>query len=468
MSEAMRTETDFLGSISLPADCLYGIETARAIANFPVSGRRVHKELILAIVTVKKAAAMANADAGKLPKEKAAAITAACDMVLQSPERYQSAFPTDALQGGAGTSTNMNVNEVLCNLALLHLGHACGEYTYLHPLDDVNLGQSTNDVYPTALRICAIDLVRRLSSRCAALQESLQKKEQAFDAIPKLGRTELMDAVPITLGEEFGAYAQAIARDRWRIYKAEERLRQINLGGTAVGTGNNTTRQYGVLVTEYLRDLTGLGLARAEYPMDLTQNCDVFVEVSGLLKALAVSLIKISSDLRLMGSGPYGGLSELRLSPLQEGSTIMPGKVNPVIPEMATQAAIQVMANDEAVASCASLGNFELNAFLPLLADRLLDSLKILDAAVDLLTTRCIDPLEADIAGCRSHLSHALILATVLSPYIGYEKASELAKTCGNDREKYCRLVLEEGLMTKEALTRVLRAHHLEDLASQL
>ncbi len=457
-----RTEQDLIGEMTLPADSLYGIETARAKENFAISGRTVHKELILAIVTVKKAAAMANAAIGRLGQDKADAIIAACDSLLQSPETYARAFPTDALQGGAGTSTNMNVNEVIANLALQNLGHHCGEYQYLHPLDDVNMGQSTNDVYPTALRIAAIRLVRTLSDACARLQESLQEKENAYDAIPKLGRTEMMDAVPITLGEEFGAYAQAIARDRWRIYKVEERLRQINLGGTAVGVGNNTTRQYMYQVTDILQDLTGLGLARAEYPMDLTQNCDVFVEVSGLLKSLAVNLIKISTDLRLMGSGPYGGLSEISLKPLQAGSTIMPGKEDPVIPEMVTQAGIHVIANDSAITTCASMGNFELNAFLPLIADALLDSLKVLIKAVDSFRTKCIEPLTANEEGCRKHLDHALILATVVSPYIGYEKASDLARTCGNDREAFKEQIIEQGLLTKEQLHRILHAARLE------
>ncbi|MGI6003199.1 MAG: aspartate ammonia-lyase [Lachnospiraceae bacterium] len=451
----MRLEKDMLGEVSLPDDCLYGIETARAAENFKVSGRRVHWEMIEAVIAVKQAAAMANRDAGLLSQEKADAILAACGDILA--HRADDAFITDALQGGAGTSVNMNADEVIANLGLLHMGHRCGEYQYLHPLDDVNRSQSTNDVYPTALRIAAIRLVRRLSDACSRLQESLQKKENEFERIKKLGRTELMDAVPITLGEEFGAYAQAIARDRWRIYKVEERLRQTNLGGTAVGTGSNASRKYMYKVTEYLRDLTGLGLARAEYPMDLTQNNDVFVEVSGLLKALAVNLYKISTDLRLMNSGPYGGLGEIHLRPLQEGSTIMPGKVNPVIPEMVSQAAMQVMASDSAIAMCAAGGNFELNAFMPMIADNLIGSLKLLIGAADALRTKCIDVLEADEEGCRRHLDNALVIATAFAPYIGYDKASELARECGSDREAFCRMVREQGLLGEEKIQAILR-----------
>jgi len=296
---AERTEKDSIGSITLPAGCLYGIQTARATVNFPVSSRPVRKELIRAMVQVKMAAAQAHLDLAQLPAGKTAAITDACNVLFDSiltendeisgPFENQSGnspalpaayggltypdvFPTDALQGGAGTSTHMNVNEVLANLGLQIMGHKCGEYQYLHPLDDVNLSQSTNDVYPTSLRIASIYLVRGLSKALSELQESLQQKEQAYSGIIKLGRTQLMDALPITLGEEFGAFAQAIARDRWRIYKVEERLRQTNMGGTAVGTGTNATRKYAFLVTDKLQAITGLGLARAEYPMDLTRQ----------------------------------------------------------------------------------------------------------------------------------------------------------------------------------------------------
>ncbi len=280
----MRTEHDTLGTKDVPEDALYGIHTQRALENFPVSGRCVRMELVRAITVVKKACALTHQEQGDLPADVAGAIVAACDEVLEG--RHDGAFVTDALQGGAGTSTNMNVNEVLANLAILKLGGQPGDYARVCPLDHVNRSQSTNDVYPSALRVAAIRLVRELADALARLQESLQKKEQAFAEVRKLGRTQLMDAAPITLGEEFGAYAQAVARDRWRIYKVEERLRQINLGGTAVGTGAAADRRYTFRVTEILRDLTGLGLARAEYPMDLTQNCDVFAEVSGLLKEI--------------------------------------------------------------------------------------------------------------------------------------------------------------------------------------
>lgn len=437
----VRTETDAIGTLTLPSGCLYGIQTARALVNFPVSFRPVRCELIRAMVQVKLAAAQSLKDLSLLAPDKADAICQACGVLLSSVLSGESAlpsayggftfdeiFPTDALQGGAGTSAHMNVNEVLANLGLLIMGRMCGQYEYLHPLNDVNRAQSTNDVYPTSLRIAAIYLVRELSAELSELQQALQKKEQAFSSITKLGRTQLMDALPITLGEEFGAYAQAIARDRWRIYKVEERLRQTNLGGTAVGTGTNATRKYVYLVTDKLQEVTGLGLARAEYPMDLTQNCDIFTEVSGLLKSCAVNLMKISSDLRLMNSGPRGGLGEIRLEDRQAGSTIMAGKVNPVIAEMAGQTAMQVIANDTAITLAAMNGQFELNAFLPLAADKLLESLSILRNAVRLFRTYAIESLVPDIQKCAEHVTNSAVLSTALIPDIGYEKAAQIRR----------------------------------------
>ncbi|MFT3952809.1 MAG: aspartate ammonia-lyase [Oscillospiraceae bacterium] len=458
----MRTERDFLGQRTLPTDCLYGIETLRARENFPLAGRSANRSLLHAIALVKRCAAQANAAIGALDQEKAAAICAACDELIAG--KYDESLVTDALQGGAGTSTNMNVNEVAANLALKKLGMAAGRYDVISPLDDVNMGQSTNDVYPTALRIAAITAVRALSDQCAALQEALQRREQEFAGIVKLGRTELTDAVPVTLGQEFGAYAQAIARDRWRIYKSEERLRMVNIGGTAVGAPqfmpeNAARRQYAFQIIALLQEQTGIGLARAEYPMDVTQNQDVFAEVSGFLKALAVNLMKLCGDLRLLSSGPHGGLGELRLAPLQAGSTIMPGKVNPVIPEAVTQAAIRVMANDTAIAFAAASGNLELNAFMPLIADSLLESLELLVNAVKMLREKCIDTLSADPARCLKNLTGSPTwYATVLAPHIGYAKAAALLAQTGADAEKIKTAVLAENLLSAELLDALLDA----------
>lgn len=407
-----------------PKGMLYGAETKKAISNFAMDYKQTNTRLIHALIKVKKAAAMSYLKIGTGRVGVYESIIKACDRILAG--EFEDQFPVDALQGGAGTSTNMNVNEVLAKLAERIFLEEEGKEITIHPLDEVNRGQSTNDVYPSALRIAAIDLLRELSEGCASLQQALQIQERELEGIKKLGRTELMDAIPITLGGEFGAFAQAISRDRWRLYKVEERLRQINIGGTAVGTYGNSERKYRFLVLENLRELTGMGLAAAEYPMDITQNNDVFVEVSGLLKALAVNLMKISGDLRLMNSGPYGGLGEIRLKALQAGSTIMPGKVNPVIPEMVTQTAMRVMANDYAITMAAAHGEFELNAFLPLIADSLLESLELLIKAVELFRTKCIESLEPNKERCEALLENSYAFATAYTTVLGYDKVSEV------------------------------------------
>jgi len=430
----MRKERDKLGEIAHEDNVLYGIQTARAKDNFALNYKKVNLRLIYAIVKVKKAAAITYEKLGVGGEGVYASIIKACNLILEGKADDQ--FVVDALSGGAGTSTNMNVNEVIANLALKLSGKEFGAYEHIHPLDDVNRGQSTNDVYPTALRIASIELLRSLSDGCAKLQQSLQQKENEFDDIRKLGRTELMDAVPITLGAEFGSYAQAIARDRWRIYKVEERLRQVNIGGTAVGNASNADRKYRFGIIEELRTLTDIGLAVAEYPMDITQNNDVFVEVSGLLKALAVNLIKISNDFRLMNSGPYGGLGEIKLKAMQMGSTIMPGKVNPVIPEMVIQVGMKVIANDAAISTAALHGEFELNAFLPLIADSLLESLSLLERAVTLFRTKCVELIEPDKERCEELLNKSYAFATEYTQKLGYDLVSQIIEECNGDSEK--------------------------------
>lgn len=430
----MRTETDKIGEIRIDDETPYGIQTARAAENFALDYKKTSLRLIYAIVTVKKAAALTYQKLGLGKEGVYAAVSGVCDRILSG--QADGAFVVDALQGGAGTSANMNVNEVVANLALKELGYDYGRYDIIHPLDDVNRGQSTNDVYPTALRIAAIQMLRELSESCARLQQALQEKENEFDNIAKLGRTELMDAIPITLGQEFGSYAQAIARDRWRLYKVEERLRQVNIGGTAVGTGSNAEKKYRFRIIEELRELTGIGLAAAEYPMDITQNNDVFVEVSGLLKALSVNLAKISNDLRLMNSGPKGGLSEITLAPMQMGSTIMPGKVNPVIPEMTMQVSMKVMANDFAISTAASRGEFELNAFMPLIADALLESLALLTNTAELFRTKCVELIKPNEERCRELLEASYAFATAYTPQLGYDRVSKIMEDSGGDPEK--------------------------------
>jgi len=419
-----RTEKDQLGSMSIYSDAYYGIHTERAHHNFSVANRPVHMDLVHNLVLVKKACAMANKQTGALKPEIAKHIIMACDLIIAG--NYDDYLITDALQGGAGTSTNMNVNEVIANVALELLGLPKGDYKNIHPIDHVNLSQSTNDVYPTALRITAIYKIRRLADHLAALQESLQEKEQLFSEVLKLGRTQLMDALPITLGQEFGAYAKAISRDRWRIYKAEERLREVGIGGTAVGTGLNATMPYIYFVTDLLKEITGLGIARSDLLMDTYQNMDVFVEVSGFLKACATNLIKISSDIRLMASGPAGGLDEIRLKPLQAGSSIMPGKINPVICESVLQAGLKVIGNDAVLTQAAYLGQLELNAFTPLIADTLLESLDLLIRSVDCFDRLCIQTITANTENCKRHLENSTALSAALIHHLGYEQTATI------------------------------------------
>jgi aspartate ammonia-lyase len=445
-----REEKDFLGTVEIPEEAYYGIHTVRAGENFPVSGFRVPEELIRALADVKHACTRANMRAGLLDERIGAGIAQAATEVAAGGLSDQ--FLTDAFQGGAGTSVNMNMNEVLANRAIELLGGRKGDYGLVDPLDHVNLSQSTNDVFPTALKVAAIRLVLGLAEEMALLQGSFQKKEGDFAHILKLGRTEMQDAVPITLGQEFGAFAEAVARDRWRLFKVEERLRQVNLGGTAVGTGINAERSYIYAAIEELQEITGLGVSRAENSVDATQNADVFVEASGLVKAAAVNLAKIAGDVRLLSAGPRGGIGEIRLKQLQTGSSIMPGKVNPVMAEMTTQVAFQVMCFDQAIAMAASAGQLELNAFLPMVAFNLLTGMRMLRRCASLFRTRCVDLIEADVERCGRWLEESHALATVLVPYVGYERAAELSRQAGRDGKTVRQAAVEAGLFTDAEL----------------
>ena len=422
LDAAVRIERDSLGELAVAKDALWGIHTERALRNFALSKRRVPYALIAAIATVKHAAAVTNAELGDLSRDVADAIIAACAEVCEGGEAIQAQFPLDALQGGAGTSTNMNVNEVVANLALKRLGRPLGDYERVHPLHHVNLHQSTNDVYPTALRIAAIGGVRRLSDAMAKLQGAFQAKELAFQGIAKMGRTELQPAVPMTLGQEFSAFAEAIARDRWRTFKCEERLRLVNIGGTAIGTGITAPRRYIFRVIEVLRALTGMGLSRGENVIDATANADAFVEVSGILKASAANLGKIAGDLRLLHF-----LGEIALPPLQAGSSIMPGKVNPVMMEAIMQASMAVCANDGVVTDCAAHGTLQINEFMPLLAWALLESIDMLEASALALAGH-VEGIKANPKRCAANLDDSPTLLTAFLPKIGYERAEALAK----------------------------------------
>lgn len=455
----MRKEHDLLGEVKINDSCYYGVHTLRAVQNFPITGRPIHAELIKALAVIKKAAAAANEYAGLLDKEKANAIMTACNDVIMG--KLDDQFVVDCMQGGAGTSANMNMNEVIANRAIELLGGSKGDYSIMHPIDHVNMSQSTNDVFPTAVRIAAIRLLMPVSEKFAMLQTALQEKEEEFAAIIKVGRTQLQDAVPVTLGQEFGAWAQAVARDRWRLYKVEERLRQVNIGGTAVGTGLNAEKKYIFTVIEKLRELTGLGLARAEHMMDPTQNCDVFVEVSGLLKTSAVTLSKIASDLRLMSSGPRAGFGEIQLPPVQAGSSIMPGKINPVIPEAVNQIAFQIMGNDLAITIAAQAGQLDLNAFLPLIAHNLFEILDLLRNSLEVFVERCIKGIKADKDRCKQLIEESFVPLTALVGHIGYEKATEIALKCIGDRKTVRQTLLEEGLLDMNKTETILSPYQM-------
>ncbi|WP_295577888.1 aspartate ammonia-lyase [uncultured Lamprocystis sp.] len=451
---ATRTEHDPLGALAVPADAYYGIHTARALANFTILGRPARPELICALALVKAACARTNAELGFLPENETNAILAACREIASG--QLHDWIRVDALQGGAGTSLNMNLNEVIANRAQELLGLPLGAYGRVHPIAQVNLHQSTNDVYPTALKVAATLALGRLEPAIARLQGALQAQEHACNGLVKMGRTQLQDACPTTVGAAFGAWSEAFARDRWRVFKCRERLRVVNLGGTAIGTGLTAPRDYIFRVTDRLREETGLNLARAENLLDATQNADVYVEVSGILKAHAVSLYKVSSDLRLLSSGPKAGFGELRLPPRQAGSSIMPGKVNPVICEAVGQAAMTCIGNDLMITQACQSGQLELNAFLPLVANALLETLAVLEQANLSLAEHCIDGIEVNAAHCRDQVEQSWALVTALVPVLGYDQAGEVAKEAAATGRTIRAVVLDRGLLDGATLDRLL------------
>jgi aspartate ammonia-lyase len=450
----LRVEADALGPVELPAHVRYGVHTQRALENFDLAQRPVHPALVRAYGLVKLACAVTNRKLGFFPNVTAAdAVERACREMAEG--HLDDEVKVDALQGGAGTSTNLSVSEVIANRALELIGAAHGSYELISPIDHVNLHQSTNDTYPTALRLAAIYALRGLEAAVVLLQEAFQDKEREYSHVVKVARTEYQDAALITLGREMSAYAEAFSRDRWRIYKCEERLRVVNLGGTAVGTGLAAPRDYILRVVDTLREESGVGLARAENLVEATQNTDVFVEVSGILKALAVSLAKTAADLRLLSSGPGAGLGEIRLPPRQAGSSIMPGKVNPVIPEAVQQAAMLVMGLDGVLAAASAAGSLELNAFMPLIADCLLTEIDLLTRACRMLRDRCVQGLEANVERCRAHVENATATATALLAVMSYDEAAAIAGEAATTGRAIRELVVEKGLLTAEEFERV-------------
>lgn len=413
-----RIEKDLLGTLEIDDSRYWGINTERAKTNFAISKLKTPEKLIIAMAQVKKACAVANHELGYLNPDVFNPIVQACDEIFEGG--LFSAFPLDALQGGAGTSTNMNINEVIANRALEISGRQKGDYSFIDPIETVNLHQSTNDVYPTALKIAAINLFRELSNSISMLQGSFQQKEKEFRDFLMLGRTEMQDAVPMTLGAQFASFADCVARDRWRTFKCEERLRIVNIGGTAIGTGLTAPRNYIFLVIEKLRNITGLGLSRAEQVMDATANTDAFVEVFGMLNANASNLIKIANDLRFMHYQ-----QEINLAAVQAGSSIMPGKVNPVICEMVISASLKVLSNSELINQCSSRGSNQINEFMPLIALSLLESLEIL-TELNKKFAEHVMQISADEEILLQRFNSNTVIITAFLPYIGYGKAETL------------------------------------------
>ncbi|MBC7217471.1 MAG: aspartate ammonia-lyase [Candidatus Caldatribacterium sp.] len=449
----MRRERDFLGEVEIPDERYFGIHAARARENFPLPVP-VPSSLIRAFFAVKWACAAANRDVGLLDEPVASAILKACEEGMEG--KWDGEIVVPLFQGGAGTSLNMNANEVIANRALEILGHEKGRYDIVNPFDTVNLSQSTNDVFPTALRVAALWELGNLEDAIVKLQGALQEKEREFAGILKVGRTELQDAVPVTLGMEFGAWAEAIGRDRWRLWKVKERLKEVNLGGTAVGTGLNAHPRYIARAIAHLNEVTGLPVAKAMNTFENTQNLDVFSEVSGLLRTLAVNLRKIANDLRLLSMGPRAGIGEIVLPPLQEGSSIMPGKVNPVLCEYVEGIALDVFGKDLALGFATSSGQLELNHLLPFVAHFLLAMIEELRVACTVLAERYIPHIKADASRCRELLERSFALATCVVPYLGHELTSNLVRECLEKGKDFRELLLEKGLFTPEELEIIL------------
>jgi aspartate ammonia-lyase len=459
VSEEFRVEHDSLGSLPILASAYYGVQTQRALENFAISGVAIgtFPHLIRALALIKKAAAQANAELGILERSVAAAIELACDDLLQG--RYHDQFPVDAIQGGAGTSTNMNANEVIANLALEHLGHAKGQYQFCHPNDHVNLSQSTNDVYPTAVRLSLYTKLADLTSAMEELKQSFEEKEVEFHDVIKLGRTQLQDAVPLTLGQEMSTFAVMLGEDVERIREAKKLLSEMNLGATAIGTGLNAPEGYARLVRERLDALAGVPFVTSANLVEATQDAGVFVQLSGVLKRTAVKLSKTCNDLRLLSSGPRAGLHEINLPPAQPGSSIMPGKVNPVIPEVVNQICFLVIGNDVTVTMAAEAGQLQLNAFEPIILFSLYRSIDMLTRGCRTLARRCVQGITANRDACRLYVERSIGLATALNPVLGYERAAEVAKRALETGKTISEVVLEEGLLTREALDTLLEPH---------
>ncbi|MBI2769729.1 MAG: aspartate ammonia-lyase [Burkholderiales bacterium] len=456
MSPTFRTEHDFLGEKQIPSDAYWGVHTARAVENFPISGTPISAmpDLIVAFGHVKKATARANAQLGALNAERTAAIIKACDLLVAG--KYHDQFVVDVIQGGAGTSTNMNANEVIANLALETLGHAKGRYDVLHPNDHVNASQSTNDVYPTAVRLALWSGIDRLLASMALLRGGFEAKALEFKSVLKIGRTQLQDAVPMTLGQEFSTYAVMLEEDEARLREARALIQEVNLGATAIGTGINAPAGYAELACKFLAEESGIPVVKAHNLVEATQDTGAFVQLSGVLKRVATKLSKTCNDLRLLSSGPQAGFGDIKLPPRQAGSSIMPGKVNPVIPEVVNQVAFEVIGNDITVTMASEAGQLQLNAFEPIMGWSLFKSITHLSNACLTLNTHCVAGIEANHELLARRVRESITLVTALNPIIGYEKAALIAKTAMATGKPIDEVAQELGILTKQQIDELL------------
>jgi aspartate ammonia-lyase len=454
-----RTEKDTLGILEVPNDAYYGVQTARAIVNFPISGLKPHPALIWATLTIKLSAAMANMETGRLSREAGEAIIQAAKEALSG--NFDSQFVIDPFQAGAGTSHNMNVNEVLANRAEEILGGERGKYSKINPNDHVNMAQSTNDVFPTAMRLSSLRMLSELIPEMEGLTESLRARGADFDGILKSGRTHLQDAVPIRLGQEFEAYAVAIEKNTDNLRASRDNLFQLGLGGTAIGTGLNAEPDYIEQVVIIIRENTGFPVVNAPNLIEATQNMDPFVVLSSALKGTAVNLTRIANDLRLLSSGPMTGLNEINLPSVQPGSSIMPGKVNPVILEMVNMVSFQVMGADTTVTFAAQAGQMELNVMMPVIIYNILLSIEIMKNAIRKLRESCIDGITANVAQCARYLESSVGMATILAPRIGYAAAAEIVKESLRTGRTTKEIILSRELLSSEALTEIIDPYPL-------
>ena len=450
-----RVEKDSIGTKDVPANVYYGVQSLRAAENFPITGLRMNPELIRSLAYIKKAAALTNLEAGLLNERIANAIVRACDEILAGKLREQ--FIVDPVQGGAGTSINMNANEVIANRAIELLGGVKGDYSLVNPNDHVNCGQSTNDVIPTAGKMTTLRLLKKLETELDRLRAAFEDKSREFNHVIKMGRTQMQDAVPIRLGQEFRAYADAVRRDTVRMGKAMDEMRSLNMGGTAIGTGINADETYLRRIVPVLSEVSGMELTQAGDLIDSTQNPDPFVAVSGAVKTCAVTLSKIANDLRLMSSGPRTGFGEINLPARQNGSSIMPGKVNPVIPEVINQVAFLIIGNDMTVTMAAEGGQLELNAFEPIIFYCLFQSIGTLTYAVHTFVDNCVTGITANEERCRELVESSVGVITALTPHIGYERAAEVAKLAHREDLTLRESCLRLGYMTAEAFDAAYR-----------